>query len=75
MIEAIRNALAVRTLKKAGIFVEMRYVDRGGVPQTRFTVRHHGVVSVIGRSSAVALAKTMMRFAFEDELKELVWSE
>ena len=75
MIEAIRNALAVKTLKRAGIFVEMRVIDRGGEPQTRFTVRHHGVVSIMDRVPAVQLAKTMMQFAREDEFKALVWSE
>lgn len=72
MIEAIRNALAVKALKRAGIFVEMRVVDRGGEPQTRFVVRHHGVTSSMGRRAAVQLARTMMRMELEDEMRELV---
>lgn len=75
MIEAIKNARAIKVLKRAGIFIEMRVIDRGGEPQTRFTVRHHGVVSIMERVPAVKLAKSMMRFAREDEFRELVWSE
>lgn len=75
MIEAIRNQMAVRALKRAGIFVEMRMVDRGGERQTRFVVRHHGVVSTMERRAAVQLARTMMRFGREDEFKSLVWSK
>lgn len=75
MIEAIRNQMAIRALKRAGIFAEMRVIDRGGVPQTRFVVKHHGVMSVMGRRAAVELAKTMTRFSREDEFKGLVWSE
>lgn len=72
MFEAILNAMAVRRLKRAKMFVEMRVVDRGGAPQTRFLVRHHGVTSWISRRSALALMKTMERIAWEDELKKLV---
>lgn len=72
MIEAIRNALAVKALKRAGIFVEMRVVDRGGDPQTRFIVKHHGVTSSMSRRAAVQLARTMMRMELEDEMRELV---
>ena len=72
MIEAIRNALAVKALKRAGIFVEMRVVDRGGDPQTRFIVKHHGVTSSMSRRAAVQLARTMMRMELEDEIRELV---
>lgn len=72
MIDAIKNALAVRTLKRAGIFVEMRTVDRGGEPQTRFVVRHHGVTSSVSRRAAVQLARTMVRMELEDEMRELV---
>lgn len=75
MIEAIRNQMAMRALKRAGIFVEMRVIDRGGEPQTRFIVKHHGVVSSMGRRAAVQLAKTMEQFDREDEFRELVWSE
>lgn len=75
MLEAIKNALAIETLKRAGIFIEMRVVDRGGEPQTRFVVRHHGVVSIMDRVPAVQLAKSMMQFAREDEFRGLVWSE
>lgn len=75
MIEAIKNALAVKSLKRAGIFVEMRVVDRGGEPQARFVVRHHGVTSSMGRRAAVQLARTMAQFDREDEFRELVWSE
>lgn len=72
MIEAIRNALAIKTLKRAGIFVEMRVVDRGGEPQTRFVVKHHGVTSSVSRRAAVQLAKTMRRMELKDEMRELV---
>lgn len=75
MGEMVRNALAIRVLKRAGIFVEMRMVDRGGEPQTHFIVKHHGVTSVMGRSAAVALAKTMEQIARADEFSALVWSE
>ena len=75
MIEAIRNALAVKVLKRAGIFIEMRVVDRGGEPQTRFVVKHHDVTSSVGRRAAVQLARTMMQMDREDEFKALVWSE
>lgn len=75
MIEAIRNQMAMRALKRAGIFVEMRVIDRGGEPQTRFIVKHHGVTSSMGRRAAVQLAKTMEQFDREDEFRELVWSE
>lgn len=75
MIEAIRNALAVKALKRAGIFVEMRVIDRGGEPQTRFVVKHHGVTSSMGRRAAVQLARTMAQFDREDEFRALVWSE
>lgn len=72
MIEAIRNQMAVRALKRAGIFVEMRVIDRGGEPQTRFIVKHHGVTSSMGRRAAVQLAKTMLQMELEDEMKGLV---
>lgn len=72
MIEAIRSALAVKALKRAGIFVEMRVVDRGGEPQTRFIVKHHGVTSSVSRRAAVQLARTMVRMELEDEMRELV---
>lgn len=72
MIEAIRNALAIRTLKRAGIFIEMRVIDRGGEPQTRFMVKHHGVTSSMSRRAAVQLARTMVRMELEDEMRELV---
>lgn len=75
MIEAIRNQMAMRALKRAGIFVEMRVVDRGGEPQTRFVVKHHGVTSSMGRRAAVQLARTMVQFDREDEFRALVWSE
>ncbi len=75
MIEAIMNAMAIDELKRAGIFVEMRVIDRGGERQTRFTVRHHGVVSMMTRRAAVQLARTMRQMAREDEFKALVWSE
>lgn len=75
MFEAIRNAMAIRVLKRAGIFVEMRVVDRGGVAQTKFIVKHHGVTSCIGRRSAVQLGKTMERFRWQDEMKTLVWDK
>ena len=75
MIEAIRNALAVKALKRAGIFVEMRVIDRGGEPQTRFIVKHHGVTSSVSRRAAVQLARTMAQFDREDEFRALVWSE
>ena len=75
MFEAIRNAMAIRVLKRAGIFVEMRVVDRGGVPQTKFIVKHHGVRSSMSRRAAVRLAKTMERFQWQDEMKTLVWDK
>lgn len=75
MVDAIRNALAIRILKRAGIFAEMRMVDRGGEPQTQFVVKHHGVTSVMGRSAAVALAKTMEQITRADEFSALVWDE
>lgn len=75
MIEAIRNQMAMRALKRAGIFVEMRVIDRGGEPQTRFVVKHHGVTSSMGRRAAVQLARTMAQFDREDEFRALVWSE
>ena len=75
MIDAIKNALAIESLKRAGIFGEMRVVDRDGVRKTRFVVRHHGVVSTMQRAAAVQLARTMRQFAREDEFKTLVWDE
>ena len=75
MMEAIRNAMAVKALKGAGIFREMRVVDRGGEPQTMFVVKHHGVTSVMRRTAAVQLARTMKQFGREDEFRGLVWSE
>ena len=75
MIEAIRNALAVKTLKRAGIFVEMRVFDQDGERQTMFVVKHHGVTSTMRRVAAVQLARTMCQFAREDEFKTLVWDK
>lgn len=75
LIDTVKNALAVRTLRRAGIFREMCVVDRGGEPQTMFVVKHHGVTSVMQRAAAVQLAKTMKRFEREDEFRGLVWSE
>ena len=72
MIEAIKNALAIRRLKRAGVFVEMRVVDRGGVQQTRFMVRHHGVVSTCTRRTAVAHARAIQRIRDENEMRSLV---
>ena len=74
MIEAIRNHMAVRTLRKAGIFRGMTVTDRGGAAQTKFVVKHHGVTSHMSRKAAVQLAKTMIRFQNADELSKLVWS-
>lgn len=75
MIEAIKNALAVRTLKRAGIFVEMRVIDRGGEQETRFLVKHHGVTSACSRRTAVAHAKTIQRINYEREMRSLVWTD
>lgn len=75
MVEAMINALAVKRLKRAGIFVEMRVTDRGGEPQTRFVVRHHGVTSIMGRRAAVELARTMLRIEAENEFNALVWTD
>lgn len=72
MLEAIRNHMAVRTLRQAGIFRGMTVTDRGGKPQTKFMVRHHGVTSCMGRRAAVQLAKTMERIRRKDEMKTLV---
>lgn len=72
MVEAIKNALAVKRLKRAGIFVEMRVVDRGGVPQARFLVKHHGVTNWLGRRSAVGLAKAMQKIEWRKEVQQLV---
>lgn len=75
MIEALINAMAVKRLKRAGIFVEMRVSDRGGEPQTVFVVKHHGVTSVMQRRAAVQLARTMQRIEQEDEFNALVWTD
>ncbi len=73
MIEAIRNQLAVRVLKRAGVFLEMRVVDRGGIEQVMFLVKHHGVKSWMSRNVAVGIAKSMEQFRREDEFKQIVW--
>lgn len=73
MVEAIKNALAIRRLKCAGIFVEMRVVDRGGIPQTRFLIKHHGITTACSRRTAVAHAKTIQRIRDEREMRSLVW--
>lgn len=75
MLEAIRNALAVKALKRAGIFVEMRVVEQGGVPQARFTIKHHGVTSACSRRTAVAHAKAIQRIRDEREMRSLVWTD
>ena len=72
MLEAIRNHMAVRTLRRAGIFRGMTITDRGGAAQTKFMVRHHGVTSCMGRRAAVQLARTMVRMELEDEMRGLV---
>lgn len=75
MVEAIKNALAVKRLNRAGIFVEMRVVDRGGVPQARFTIKHHGVTAYCTRKMALAHAKTIQRINDEREMRSLVWTD
>lgn len=75
MIDAIKNALAIRRLKRAGIFVEMRVVDRGGQPQTRFAIRHHGVTTSCTRRAALAYARTIQRINDEREMRSLVWTD
>lgn len=73
MLEAIRNHMAVRTLRKAGVFRGMTVMDRGGVPQTKFAVRHHGVTSYMSRKAAVQLVRTMRRIEHEAEMRTLVF--
>lgn len=75
MIDAIKNALAVKHMRRAGIFVEMRVFDQDGERQTMFVIKHHGVTSAMRRVAAVQLARTMRQFAREDEFKTLVWDK
>ena len=72
MLEAIKNHMAIRRLKRAGIFRGMTVTDRGGKAQTRFMIKHHGVTSCMSRRAAVQLAHTMERIRHADEMKMLV---